>query len=81
MPLAPLSATPTVIAMAATRTVAIACVALSSQAATALRKQHLPSNLRAEGAPAPTEASCVSSMKACQPQSAVHTARLTAMGD
>ena len=57
MPSARPSASPTAIAGAATRTVAMARVALSSKAAAAPPKQPLLTNLYTEGAPAPTKAS------------------------
>ena len=60
---APPSAPPMAILVAATRTVATARVALSSQASAAPLKQYSRQTPDAEGAPAPTEASEADSVK------------------
>ena len=77
MPLAPPSASPTAIAMVATRTVVTARAALTNQeaaTAAALQKQYLLINVCAEGAPTHTGASETDSIKPNRPQSAVRPA-------
>ena len=69
MPSAPPSPSPTAIPMAATRTVATACVALPSQAATAPQNRaSLMYPLHSRGVPVTTDANATQTMKTNGPR-------------
>ena len=79
MPSSRPSASPTAIAMAATRTAATARVALSNQASAVLQNNFFHQTPGAEGAPAATDASNVGLLKAHQSQSSARAAEAAAM--